>query len=211
MTDVRYSQPSGKGDHVRRKQTLAIALVFGSLAVACGGKFGSSLSPSATASVPPAASPTSATGGTGTTINASGSAVPTTSPGITGSVTQGTATLAITGDLQTTQQGLPLASPTIYAPVPGAFALNWAGGAAGIAVSGDTFIGTQPTSDTLRLTFFVHASSGTRSFSSADGACQVSVTQADPTAFAGTFSCADLPDTTGSTTVSAQGAFSASG
>ncbi len=156
-------------------------------------------------------SPTAETGTTGTTINGSGEPVPTTSPGITGSVTSGNATLAVSGALQTTQPTLPLSSPAVYAPPPGAFALSWAAAAAGFALGGTSFVGTHPTSAGLRLTFFVHSASGTASFSSADGGCQVTVTQAQATAFVGTFSCPGIADVNGTLVVDAQGSFTATG
>ncbi len=156
-------------------------------------------------------SPTAATGGTGTTINGSGGPVPTTSPGITGSVTTGNATIAVSGALQTTQPTLPLSSPAVYAPPPGAFALNWSAAAAGFALGGTSFVGTHPTSADLRLTFFVHSASGTASFSSTDGGCQVTVAQAEASAFVGTFSCVGIADANGTLVVDAQGSFAATG
>jgi hypothetical protein len=156
-------------------------------------------------------SPTAATGTTGTTINGSGGPVPTTSPGITGSVTTGNATITVSGALQTTQPTLPLASPAVYAPPPGAFALNWSAPAAGFALGGTSFVGTHPTSAGLGLTFFVHSASGTASFSSTDGGCQVTVTQAEATGFAGTFSCPGISDVNGTLVVDAQGSFTATG
>ena len=199
------------------------------LLVACGGGGGQQLqslgpppeaSPtgneSAGGNVSPAGpsgsgSPTAATGTTGTTINGGGGPVPTTSPGITGSVTTGNATLAVSGSLQTTQPTLPLSSPAIYAPPPRAFALSWAGAAAGFALGGTSFVGTRPTSADLRLTFFVHFASGTASFSSTDGRCHVTVAQAEATAFVGTFSCTSVADANGTLVVDAQGSFAATG
>lgn len=168
---------------------------------------GDTVSPAGTTSD----SPTAATGTTGTTINGSGGPVPTTSLGITGSVTTGNATISVAGALQTTQPTLPLASPAIYAPPPGAFALSWSAPAAGFALGGTSFVGTHPTSAGLRLTFFVHSASGTASFSSTDGGCQVTVTQAEATAFAGTFSCPGISDANGTLVVDAQGSFTATG
>ncbi|MGZ4126442.1 MAG: hypothetical protein ACXVQU_12910 [Actinomycetota bacterium] len=211
-----------KGVDVRRNLTIPIACVLALLTAACASET-SSLGPvptsrptggggqTTTATTAASSSPTSITGGTGTTINGSGSAVPTTSPGVTGSVTHGAATLSVSGALQTTQPALLLSSPAIYAPAPGGFALNWTSGAAGFAMSGTSFVGTDPTSVSLHLTLSVHASSGTRTFSSTDGQCQVTVSQADAHTFIGAFSCAGLSDTTGSSTVTAQGTFAATG
>jgi hypothetical protein len=157
-----------------------------------------------------ATSPTSATGGTGTTITGSGGPVPTTSPGVTGSVNVGNASIAVSGGLQTSQPALPLASPAIYAPPPGAFTLAWSTAAAGFALGGTSFVGTAPTSAALRLTFYVHSASGTASFTSDDGGCDVTVTTSEATAFDGTFSCASVTDASGTVVVNAQGTFSAS-
>ena len=189
------------------------------LLVACGGGSDiNSLGPppeaSPTGNVSPAApSPTSATGGTGTviTITDSGGPVPTTSPGITGSVNVGNASIAVSGALQTSQPTLPLASPAIYSPPPGTFTLAWSTAAAGFALGGTSFVGTRPTSAALRLTFFVHSASGTASFASDDGGCDVTVTTAEATAFDGTFSCTGVTDVNGTLVVDAQGTFSASG
>ena len=135
---------------------------------------------------------------------------PTTTP-VGGSVTQGVASLVVTGDLQTSQPAIPLASPAIYAPPPGSFALSWQSAGAGFALAGRTFVGSQPTSDVMRLTFFVHASSGTYRFTSIDGGCSVTVVEPpDATTFSGTFVCASVVDESGSITVTAQGAFLAS-
>lgn len=190
-----------------------------SLLAACsGGGHGlRSLGPppeaSPTGNVSPAAatSPTSATGGTGTTITDSGGSVPTTSPGIIGSVNVGNASITVSGGLQTSQPTLPLASPAIYAPPPGAFTLAWSAAAAGFALGGTSFVGTRPTLAALRLTFYVHSASGTASFASDDGRCNVTVTAAEATAFDGTFSCSGVSDASGTVVVNAQGTFSASG
>ena len=198
---------------MRRKLMIATTSVL-VLLVACGGGGGQglqSLGPPPEASPTGNVSPTAATGNTGTTINGSGGPVPTTSPGITGSVTTGNATLAISGSLQTTQPTLPLSSPAVYAPPPGAFALSWAAAAAGFALGGTSFVGAHPTSADLRLTFFVHSASGTASFSSTDGGCQVTVAQAEATAFVGAFSCTGLADVNGTLVVDAQGSFAATG
>jgi hypothetical protein len=78
-------------------------------------------------------------------------------------------------------------------------------------MSGSSFLGTQPTSGSLHLTFFVYASSGTRTFSSSGGECQVTVGRADATGFTGAFSCAGMFGGTGGNTVAAQGTFAATG
>jgi hypothetical protein len=82
---------------------------------------------------------------------------------------------------------------------------------AGFALGGTSFVGSEPTSSTLRLTFFVHSASGTASFTPGGGACSVTVTTAEATAFDGTFSCLGGSDVNGTLVVSAQGTFSAAG
>jgi hypothetical protein len=180
---------------------------------ACGGgndleSLGPPPEASPTGNAPVPASPTSAPGATGTT-GTTGS-LPTTSPGITGSVNVGNASITVSGALQTTQPTLPLTTPAIYSPPPGTFTLAWSTAAAGFALGGGTFTGTGSTSAALRLTFFVHSASGTSSFASDDGGCDVTVTTAEATAFAGTFSCVGIADVSGSLVVDVQGTFSAS-
>jgi hypothetical protein len=189
----------------------ASALVM--LTACGGGREVDSLGPppeaSPTGNVPPATSPASATGATGTITGGSGP-LPTTSPGITGSVNVGNASISVSGALQTTQPTLPLASPAIYAPPPGAFTLAWSTAAAGFALGGTTFVGTRATSAALRISFYVHSASGTASFAPGDGACDVTVTTAEANAFDGTFSCVGVSDVNGTVVVDAQGTFSAS-
>jgi hypothetical protein len=194
----------------RKVVRIALAGSVTLLATACGGSLTPG-SPSPSISVSPSpASPTSATGGTGTTINGSGSPIPTTSPGITGSVTTGIATLMASGGVQT-NQNMPLTSPAVYAPQPGTFVLNWASGAASFAMTGVTFVGTRPSSTVLQVFLSIHSSSGTFTFGSTDGSCQITVATANATNFVGSYSCPSVTDATGKVTVAVQGTFSATG
>jgi hypothetical protein len=197
-----------------RSNVITATAVSIMLAACGGGQDLESLGPppeaSPTGNVSPATpSPVVASGASGAT-GASGTPLPTTSPGITGSVNVGNASITVSGALQTSQTALPLSSPTIYSPPPGAFALAWNAGAAGFALGGTSFFGTRPTSGTLRLTFFIHSASGTASFASDDGGCDVTVTTAEVSTFEGTFSCVGIEDVNGSIVVDAQGTFSAS-
>lgn len=201
---------------MRRNRTLVIALGFTLLAVGCsgGGSEGSSLGPvptgQPTGNVPPA-SPTAGGTASPTESGEAPTSTPTTSPDSV-SITQGTASLVVTGDLQTSQPAIPLASPAIYAPPPGSFALSWQSAGDGFALAGPNFVGSRSTSNVMRLSFFVHASSGTYRFTSIDGGCSVTVVQPpDAVTFSGTFSCGSLVDDGGTITVAAQGAFLASG
>ena len=203
-----------------KQLALVFALAFTLLATGCGeGSFGSALGPVPTSQPTGSASPASPTAGatgsstsvdSATPIDSSGAPTPTVTP-VPGSIGQGTASLVVSGDLQTTQSAIPLSTPPIYALPPGSFALNWQTAAAGVALAGPTFVGTKPTSDVMRLSFFVHASSGTYQFVSTNGVCLITVAQADPTIFSGTFTCDAMSDTGGTITVAAQGALLASG
>ena len=180
-------------------------------ATACGGGLNAPSTPSsATPSPSPTAStptPTSQTAATPTSSGASGT--PTTSP-VPGRVTTGIATLTATGGVQTTQS-MPLTSPAVYAPQPGSFVLNWSSSAASFAMTGVTFVGTRPSSTVLQVFLSIHASSGTYTFQSIDGSCQVTITTADATNLVGSYRCSNVKDSTGTVTVTAQGTFNATG
>jgi hypothetical protein len=123
----------------------------------------------------------------------------------------GEASLVVTGGLQTSQSAIPLISPAVYTPPPGGFALSWQSVGAGFALAGKTFVGTRQTSDVMRLSFYVHASSATYRFSSIDGGCSVTVSAPpDATTFSGTYTCGSVVDDSGAITVTAQGTFLAS-
>jgi hypothetical protein len=187
--------------------------------MACGGNEPGSLGPppeaSPTGNVSPSTSPaaTGATGATGVTgaTGATGTPLPTASPGFTGSVDEGSASLAISGDMHVSEGVLPLTGPTIYAPPPGPFALGWDTDTAAFALSGTSFLGNHPTSATLRLEFSIGSGSDATSFASDDGRCHVIVTTAEPSTFEGTFSCTGITDEDGSIVVNAQGTFTATG
>jgi hypothetical protein len=109
------------------------------------------------------------------------------------------------------ESALPLSGPTIYSPPPGPFALGWESDDATILLDGTSFVGNHPTSATLRLTFSVPSGTGTASFASDDGRCDVIVTTAAVATIEGTFSCTGITDEDGSIVVNAQGTFSATG
>ena len=199
------------------RSNLIVASAALILLVACGGNDPESIGPppeaSPTGNVSPASPSPAATGATGVTgaTGTTGTPLPTSSPGFTGSVDTGSASLAISGAMHISEAALPLAGPTIYSPPPGQFALGWHTDAAALVLSGRSFLGNQPTSATLRLTFSVPSGAGTASFASEDGRCDVIVTTAEVATFEGTFSCTGITDEGGSIVVNAQGTFSATG
>jgi hypothetical protein len=177
------------------------------LASACGGGLNVPTSPSSATPTASTPSPAPPTGATPTASGATGT--PTASP-VPGRVTTGIATLTASGGVQTTQS-MPLTTPAVYAPPPGTFVLNWTSAAAGFAMTGLTFVGSRPSSTSLQVSLSIHASSGTFAFVSRDGSCQITITTADPTDLAGSYSCPNVTDTTGTVTVTAQGTFNATG
>ena len=190
------------------------------LLMACGGHDLEPLGPppeaSPTGNVPPATPSPDATGASGATgatgvTGVTATPLPTTSPGVTGSLSVGNASIAVSGAMHVSEPNLLLSGPTIYAPPPGAFSLGWEAGDVGFALGGTSFVGNHPTSSTLRLTFSIPSGAGTASFASDDGRCDVIVTTAVVSAFAGTFSCAGITDEDGSIVVNAQGTFGATG
>lgn len=192
----------------RRRLGFAVGAV-GLLSAACGGGLNAPASPTLSITPSPASSVSPSTVATPTVSGVTGTPTATTSP-VAGSITTGIATLTATGDAQTTQS-MPLTNPAVYAPPPGTFVLNWSSGAAGFAMTGPSFVGSRPSSTSLQVSLSIHTSSGTFTFASTDGSCQITVTTADPTDFAGSFSCPSVTDVGGTVTVSAQGTFTATG
>jgi len=82
-----------------------------------------------------------------------------------------------------------------------------------MSITGSSFTGTQPTSPTLTLTLTVRNGTVPVVLTSSTGDCTVTIDQALPTTFAGSFMCARLAETspTGELAVNLTGTFSASG
>lgn len=141
--------------------------------------------------------------------------LPTASPGeATGTVTSGTASIQLGGDLTGTVQLLMLGPPALYSPPPGSTALTWTDGVQTMAITGDSFTGELPTSDTLSLALTVRNGAELLVLGSSGGECTVTVDTALERAFAGTFTCTDLVGATADgdgLSVDATGTFTASG
>jgi hypothetical protein len=206
---------------MRRIQTIAVAVVALSLAGAACSKSGGSELPSepptgggspAGASSPSVAIPSSVTGGTGTTIDPSGSVPPTSSPGITGAVNTGTAQVITTGDVSTQVTFGKLGSPAVWSPPPGAIALVWAGvSGQTFGLGGESFTAVQPTSEARSLALTLRLNNVKVAFRSVAGECTVTISPALPNNVGGTFQCANLDSVDGTLTINAQGSFSAVG
>jgi hypothetical protein len=199
----------------RTIRTPLVSLIAGValLAGACGG-LGDAV-PSI--SLPPPAAPTGTTsvspvsGDTGVTISPSG-AVPTSSPGITGSVSQGQATVSVSGGVNATVTFASLTTPAVWSPPPGAIALSWsAPGDQVLSLGGPSFTSQIPTDASHTIAFTVNVDDAPVEFRSSAGECAVTISPALPTQVGGTFLCTNLASTDDAVTVNAQGTFSATG
>lgn len=153
-----------------------------------------------------------ATGGTGTTINPSGSLPPTSSPGITGAVNMGSASVTTSGQVNTQVTFATLGTPAIWSPPPGAIALVWTGASRqSLGLGGDSFTAAQPTSAAHSLAITLRVNHALVAFRSVKGECTVTISPALPDNVGGTFLCTNLPDVNGTMTINAQGTFSAEG
>ena len=185
---------------MRRKTLLAAVLTMMLFAPACSGD-----DEPAVGTPSPSSGPQSLAPGT----------LPTASPGAaTGTVRTGNATVQLGGDLAGTVQLLMLGPPALYSPPPGSTAVTWTDGAQTIGITGSSFVGEQPTSDTLSLTLQVRNGAEAVLLTSTAGECSITVDTAAVASLAGSFSCADLTATTaagGGLSVDAIGTFTAAG
>lgn len=192
----------------------AAALALATVATACGGGDvdTSATPPAPVATQSPGASPTSITGGTGVTINGSGSVPPTSSPGIITQVSQGTASVIVTGDLAATATFGQLTSPAIWSPPPGTLALAWGGaGKQSFAIGGESFASRIVTSPVHSLSLTLRVSAAAVEFRSTAGECSVTINPALPDNMGGNFQCAGIASADGSLRIDAQGTFAATG
>ena len=182
---------------VRTKALLALPLILVLLGAACGSDK-LVTTPTTAASQPTSPGP-----------------LPTSSPGgATGTVTAGNATIQLSQGLSGTVQLLMLGTPAVYSPPPGSTALTWTDGLQGLTITGTSFTGPLPTSDSLSLSLSVSNGAETVAFVSTAGECTITVTTAIEGSLAGSFSCANLAGTLASgdaLTVDATGTFAATG
>jgi hypothetical protein len=141
--------------------------------------------------------------------------LPTSSPGAaTGTLTSGSATIELDGDLRGRVRLQTLGPPALYSPPPGSIAVVWTDGRQSMGITGPSFEGERPTSNTLTLRLEVRNGPEAAVLTSAAGQCTLTVDTAVESSLAGTFACADLaaPTATGDAlSVDATGTFTASG
>jgi hypothetical protein len=192
-----------------RKNLTFLTVAFVALvAVACSKEAG----PTFSFSLPPSSSPSPVTGSTGATINPSGSLPPSSSPGITGTVTDGAATLSVTGSTSSSVSFDQLVSPALWAPPPGSMALQWSGPSGqSFGMGGSSFAGQQPTSAALSLSFVIRIDNAKVEFRSTAGECLITITPADVANMGGQFQCTGVKNGEGTIVVNAQGSFTAVG
>jgi hypothetical protein len=165
----------------------------------------------------PIASPSSAfpsaTGATGASGGSGSTGLPAGSPGAaTGQLSDGSVTIALTGDLAF-ERTLERLISTVYEPPPGALVLVWTAGgtnATTLGIGGASFTGTRPTSTSLTFNLVVQAPDGVATFQSMDGECQITVDEATRDRIAGSYRCPALSSTDGQV-VDARGSFRAGG
>jgi hypothetical protein len=152
------------------------------------------------------------TGNTGTIIDPSSSLPPSSSPGITGSVTQGSATMTLSGTASGNLTLNTLSSPAIWSPPPGSLALLWSGPLKqSFGLGGASFVGQRSTSGALSLSFTVIVNAAAVAFTSTSGECIITITTAETTSVAGTYQCTGVPNDDATVLINAQGSFSATG
>ena len=196
------------GEPMRSSLTIAVLAVVSFAAAACSGD-DTQASPTPVTS---SAVPSGATGNTGTIIDPSGSLPPTSSPGITGSVTQGNATMTLSGAASGTVTLSTLSSPAIWSPPPGSMALLWSGPAKqAFGLGGASFVGQRSTSSALSLSFTVLVGGAAVAFTSTSGECIITITTAQTNSVAASYQCTGVPNDDASIVINAQGSFSATG
>jgi hypothetical protein len=194
---------------MRKNLTFVTLAVIALAGVACSKDDGPTFSFSP---LPPSSSPSAVTGSNGTTINPSGSLPPSSSPGITGTVTDGAATLNVTGSTSTSVSLAELVSPALWAPPPGSMALQWDGpNGQSFGMGGSSFAGQQPTSPALSLSFVIRIDDVKVEFRSIGGECLITITPAEVSSMGGQFQCTGVKNGDGTIVVNAQGSFTAVG
>lgn len=162
--------------------------------------------------LPPSSSPSDVTGSAGASIDPSGSLSPSSSPPIAATVTEGAATMVLTGSTSTSVAFDDLASPALWTPPPGSIALRWNGpNGQWLGMGGPSFAGQQPTSAALSLSFVIRIDNAKVEFRSTAGECLVTITPAEVASMGGQFQCTGVKNGDGTVVVNAQGGFTAVG
>ena len=136
----------------------------------------------------------------------------TASPGPASPLNAGTGTLSLSGDLIMTVPFAAIATPAVWAPPPAPMDITWQGPTTQVLrLSGTSFVTRTETGPDHTLSFTVPGPDGPVVFTSTAGECSVTITPALPDNMGGVFTCTQLTDTEGVTTVDARGVFSATG
>jgi len=137
---------------------------------------------------------------------------PTGSPGPASPLSTGAATLTVSGDLTMTVPFASIATPAVWAPPPAPMDITWQGSASQVLrLSGTSFVSRAETGPDRALSFTVPGPDGPAVFTSTAAECSVTITPALPDNMGGVFTCTQLTDAGGVTTVDARGVFSATG
>jgi hypothetical protein len=105
-----------------------------------------------------------------------------------------------------------IATPAVWAPPPAPMDITWQGPTTQVLrLSGTSFVTRTETGPDHTLSFTVPGPDGPAVFTSTAGECSVTITPALPDNMGGVFTCTQLTDTEGVTTVDARGVFSATG
>lgn len=142
----------------------------------------------------------------------SASPSPTGSPGPASGLNAGTATLSVSGDLTMSVPFASIATPAVWAPPPAPIDITWQRPTTQVLrLSGTSFVSRAETSADHTLSFTVPGPDGPAVFTSTAGECSVTITPALPDNMGGVFTCTQLTDAEGVSTVDARGVFSANG
>lgn len=137
---------------------------------------------------------------------------PTGSPGPASPLNAGTASLSVSGDLTLTVPFAAIATPAVWAPPPAPMDITWQGPTTQVLrLSGTSFVTRAETGPDHTLSFTVPGPDGPVVFTSTAGECSVTITPALPDNMGGVFTCTQLTDAEGVSTVDARGVFSATG
>jgi hypothetical protein len=140
------------------------------------------------------------------------SPAPTGSPGPASPLSAGTASLSVSGDLTMTVPFAVIATPAVWAPPPAPMDITWQGPTTQVLrLSGTSFVTRTVTGPDHTLSFTVPGPGGPAAFSSTAGECSITITPALPDNMGGVFTCTQLTDAEGVSTVDARGVFSATG
>jgi len=191
------------------RRLLALA-ILATIVASCDG--GDPAPPASPTSAFPSVTP-SAGGPTGVTASGPTGSLPSPAPDdVAGTLTEGTLDLRIAGDVEL-ETSLPRLISGVASAPAGGFAVVWSGAgmdATTVGIGGGSFRGTQTTAPTLVLTITAQTPEGLSTWVSSAGECVVTLEDAGPDRFAGSFTCGGLASSVGEV-VEASGSFEATG